>query len=170
MVQRERLIMDTACVACGESLCGKRKYEKQKLCSLDGVLIDVLGELFKEVGGSSVDTHSLEEKGAVICRACKSSLNTYSASRLSVLGKIKKGLSLVQSYIPGIAPSTPSGGNNTMAAGTKRGGLGTVGSSGPKRLYVNNEGKSPPVLVKDDFENVMKLILLDAALYFLNKG
>ena len=33
--------------------------EKQRLCFFDRMLIEVLGEMFKEVGGS-VDIHSLE--------------------------------------------------------------------------------------------------------------
>ena len=37
----------------------ERLKEKQRLCSFDKILIEVLGELFKEVGGS-VDIYSLE--------------------------------------------------------------------------------------------------------------
>ena len=78
-----------ACFVCNDKLTDKkRRYERQKLASLDCNLNKALQSLLVEVDGTRL---SLEFEKQVICRKCKGSLSSYQKAKVTIVERLEKG-------------------------------------------------------------------------------
>ena len=81
-----------------DDLVAKKRYEKQKLISLESSLSETLETLLQEINGTKLRQ---EFQKKVICRKCKSFLSSYHKAKVCILGECKTlcGASFREDYI-----------------------------------------------------------------------
>ena len=115
------MMMDI-CIVCRDDLVAKKRYEKQKLISLESSLSETLESLLLEVNGTRFRREEFQKK--VICRKCKGLLSNYHKAKVCILERLKNRS---PNHTSNTSPHTPR-----LTTGAKRPGQGTEGVLLPK--------------------------------------